>query len=209
MAPSKSRITLRSRLECDIDRVLNQLESSNGGQRFKSTPDAYDAIQRSNSSLRRLKKRPLEDAIDRVLMFHKQEADDSSDSEAALEEAEAATAAATGESNSGFLLNRQMVKLWHRDDSNASMTNAAEKSPAKKRRLQEASEDGSAPRVQRNGNASADVAASTEQKQPPKKIQKLSRFSVEHLPESKPVGGLGALPTDLLELAWETLKLPG
>ncbi|KAG6230328.1 hypothetical protein E4U34_000882, partial [Claviceps purpurea] len=58
MAPSKSRITLRSRLECDIDRVLNQLESSNGGQRFKSTPDAYEAIQRSNSSLRRLKKRP-------------------------------------------------------------------------------------------------------------------------------------------------------
>ncbi|KAG6025803.1 hypothetical protein E4U19_002966, partial [Claviceps sp. Clav32 group G5] len=50
---------------------------------------------------------------------------------------------------------------------------------------------------------------STEQKQPPKKIQKLSRFSVEHLAEVKPVGGLGALPTDLLELAWETLKLPG
>ncbi|KAG5935480.1 hypothetical protein E4U59_005594 [Claviceps monticola] len=209
MAPSKSRITLRSRLECDIDRVLNQLESSNGGQRFKSTPDAYDAIQRSNSSLRRLKKRPLEDAIDRVLMFHKQEADDSSDSEAALEEAEAATAAATGESNSGFLLNRQMVKLWHRDDSNASTTNSVEKSPAKKRRLQEASEDGSAPRVQSNGNAPPDAAVSTEQKQPPKKIQKLSRFSVEHLAESKPVGGLGALPTDLLELAWETLKLPG
>ncbi|KAG5989725.1 hypothetical protein E4U52_005311 [Claviceps spartinae] len=206
MAPSKSRITLRSRLESDIDRVLNQLESSNGGQRFKSTSEAYDAIQRSNSSLRRLKKRPLEDAIDRVLLFHKQEADDSSDSEAALEEAEAA---AMGESNSGFLLNRQMVKLWHRDDSNASMTNSAEKSPAKKRRLQEASEDGSAPRVQSNGNALPDVAVSKEQKQPPKKIQKLSRFSAEHLAESKPVSGLGALPTDLLELSWETLKLPG
>ncbi|KAG5958881.1 hypothetical protein E4U56_005265 [Claviceps arundinis] len=109
MAPSKSRITLRSRLESDIDRVLNQLESSNGSQRFKSTSEAYDAIQRSNSSLRRLKKRPLEDAIDRVLLFHKQEADDSSDSEAALEEAEAA---AMGESNSGFLLNRQMVACY-------------------------------------------------------------------------------------------------
>ncbi|KAG6322268.1 hypothetical protein E4U22_000320 [Claviceps purpurea] len=209
MAPSKSRISLRSRLEYDIDRVLNELESSNGGKHFRSTPDAYEAIQRSNSSLRRLKKRPLEDAIDRVLMFHKQEAEDSSDSEAALEEAEAATAAATGESNSGFLLNRQMVKLWHRDNSNASTTNSAEKSPAKKRRLQEASEDGPAPRVQSNGNAPTDVAVSTEQKQPPKKIQKSSRFSVEHLAEVKPVGGLGALPANLLKLAWETLKLPG
>ncbi|KAG6097036.1 hypothetical protein E4U30_000997, partial [Claviceps sp. LM220 group G6] len=206
MAPSKSRISHRSRLECDIDRVLNELESSNGGKRFRSTTDAYEAIQRSNSSLRRLKKRPLEDAIDRVLLFQKQEADDSSDSEAALEEAEAA---AIGESNSGFLINRQMVKLWHRDDSNASMTNSAEKLPAKKRRLQEASEDGSAPRVQSNGNAPPDVAVLTEQKQPPKKIQKLSRFSVEHLAEAKPVGGLGALPTDLLKMAWETLKLPG
>ncbi|KAG6216636.1 hypothetical protein E4U34_005071, partial [Claviceps purpurea] len=58
MAPSKSRISLRSRLEYDIDRVLNELESSNGGKHFRSTPDAYEAIQRSNSSLRRLKKRP-------------------------------------------------------------------------------------------------------------------------------------------------------
>ncbi|KAG6101810.1 hypothetical protein E4U14_006774 [Claviceps sp. LM454 group G7] len=39
-----------------------------------------------------------------------------------------------------------------------------------------------------------------EEKQPP---------SLEHLAEAKPVSGLGALPADLLELAWETLKLPG
>ncbi|KAG6097290.1 hypothetical protein E4U31_005128, partial [Claviceps sp. LM219 group G6] len=38
-----------------------------------------------------------------------------------------------------------------------------------------------------------------EEKQPP---------SLEHLAEAKPVSGLGALPADLLELAWETLKLP-
>ncbi|KAG5951975.1 hypothetical protein E4U53_001925 [Claviceps sorghi] len=209
MAPSKSRITLQSRLECDIDKVLKQLESSNGGQRFKSTSDAYDAIQRSNSSLKRLKKRPLEDAIDRVLLLHKQEADDSSDSEAALEKAEQST---TVPQEGGFLLNRQMTKLWHRGTSSTTTTtNSAGPSPAKKRRLQEGSEDAVAmtTKVQTNGDASTEVTLSTQQKQPPKKIQKINRYTVEHVDHEKPLGGLGHLSADLVRLTWGSLKLPG
>ncbi|KAG5917635.1 hypothetical protein E4U42_007168 [Claviceps africana] len=213
MAPLKPRprITLQSRLECDIDKVLKQLESSNGGQRFTSTPDAYDAIQRSNSSLKRLKKRPLEDAIDRVLLFHKQEAGDSSDSEAALEKSEEPT---TVPGESGFLLNRQMTKLWHRDTSattTATTTNSAAQSPAKKRRLQEEGEDAMATtkKVRPDGNASTEVTLSTQQKQLPKKIQKISRFTVEHVDRENPLGGLGNLPVNLVKLAWGSLMLPG
>ncbi|KAG5983604.1 hypothetical protein E4U55_007774 [Claviceps digitariae] len=201
MAPSKPRISLQSRLEHDVDKVLKQLESSQGRQRFKSTPDAYDAIRRSNSSLARLKKKPLEDAIDRVLLFHKQEADDSSDSEAPLEKSEKP---ATYEADrSGFLLNQQMTKLWHRKTSDS-----IEQSPAKKRRLQEETEDASATtKVQINGNASTEVSA--QKKQPLKKIQRLGRFTTGHIHDKELLGGLGSLSTELLDLAWGILNLPG
>ncbi|KAG6006515.1 hypothetical protein E4U54_000169 [Claviceps lovelessii] len=210
MAPSRPRISLQSRLEHDVDKLIRQLESSRGDERFKSTPDAYNAIQRSNSSLGRLKKRPLEDAIDRVLLFHKQEAEDSSDSEAALEKAEEAM---TGQDNTGYLLNRQMTKLWHRHTPNNSKntTNSAEQSPAKKRRLQQESEDvvTTTTKAQPNGNASTEAAPSTQQKQLPKKIQKLSRFTVEHMDGKNPLGGLGTLSTELLKLMRKTLNFSG
>ncbi|KAG6009798.1 hypothetical protein E4U21_001228 [Claviceps maximensis] len=208
---ARPRTILQSRLECDIDKVLKQLQSStNGGQRFKSTPDAYDAIQRSNSSLKRLKKRPLEDAIHRVLLLHRQEADDSSDSEAALEKAEEAM---TGQGNGGFLLNRQMTKLWHRDTAKTpNLAESEEKSPTKKRRLQEESEDAvlETTKAQTNGNTStAEAALSTQQEQPPKKIQKRSRFTIEHVDGKIPLGGLEPFSAELLRLTWQTLKLPG
>jgi ribosome biogenesis ATPase len=57
----------------------------NGRKRNRlAVSDVYEVIKKSNSSLSRQKRKPLEDAIERVLEFHKQEADDS-DSEAAIE----------------------------------------------------------------------------------------------------------------------------
>lgn len=198
------RISLRSRLEYDVDRVLKQLESSsNANRRFTSTMDAYDAIQRSNSSLKRQKKKPLEDAIDRVLLFHKQEADDSNDSEAAIEEAEAATI-----QGDDRYVSRQVTKLGHQYISTTGAANSAEQSHSKKRRLPEGSEGAPGIKRQTNGEGSTKNTVTTQKEQPASKSQKPSRFTVEHVYEKKPLGGLGDLLAEILRLLGGTLKFP-
>ena len=53
-----------------------QAQFENGGKRL-TIPFVYDGIKNSNSSLKRRKKRELEDSIDRVLLVLKEEQDDS------------------------------------------------------------------------------------------------------------------------------------
>jgi ribosome biogenesis ATPase len=53
-----------------------QAQFENGGKRL-TVPFVYDRIKNSNSSLKRRKKRELEDSIDRVLLVLKEEQDDS------------------------------------------------------------------------------------------------------------------------------------
>lgn len=192
-------------MERDVYTVLKQLETTNGCSPFKTITAAYDAIQRSNSSLRRQKKRPLEDAIDRVLLFRKQEVDDSSDSEAAIEEAES-----TKPEDDRFLLNRQMTKLWHQDPP-ANQAESTEPSPAKKRRIQVETEDTpgqtSAVETVVNGNVSEGPSSIPKQeKQQTKKTSKPSRFTVEHVDEEVPLGGLGDVYGDLLEHGYRLLR---
>ncbi|QUC17120.1 uncharacterized protein UV8b_01361 [Ustilaginoidea virens] len=218
MAPglARPRLTLRSRVERDVYTVLKQLEAASGdGRPFKTVGAAYDAIQHSNSSLKRQKKRPLEDAIDRVLLFRKQEADDSSDSEAALDEAEP-----TRQADGRFLLNRQMTKLWHQPSPSSAEATSMEPSPSKKRRVQEeADEVCKEPRTVDttvNGNISEGAATSAaskkqqqqqqQQQQQPKKAQKPSRFSLENLDEQLPLAGLGDVYDVLLNIAQAALK---
>ncbi|KAG8427909.1 Ribosome biogenesis ATPase rix7 [Metarhizium acridum] len=201
----KSRANLRSRIERDVYTVLKQLETANGCSPFKTITTAYDAIQRSNSSLRRQKKRILEDAIDRVLLVRKQEADDSSDSEAAIEEAEPEKP-----EDERFLLNRQMTKLWHQDPSDNKAV-STEPSPAKKRRIQADTEDipgqTSAVETVVNGNVSEGPSSLLKQdKQQTRKTQKASRFTVEHVDEEVPLGGLGEVYGDLLEHGCRLLR---
>ncbi|KFG81750.1 ribosome biogenesis ATPase RIX7 [Metarhizium anisopliae] len=201
----KSRVSLRSRIERDVYTVLKQLETANGCRPFKTITTAYDAIQRSNSSLKRQKKRILEDAIDRVLLFRKQEADDSSDSEAAIEEAEPEKP-----EDERFLLNRQMTKLWHQDPP-ANKAESTEPSPAKKRRIQADTENipgqTSAVETVVNGNVSEGPSSVQKQdKQQMRKTQKASRFTVEHIDEEVPLGGLGEVYGDLLEHGYRLLR---
>ncbi|KAF4462028.1 Ribosome biogenesis ATPase RIX7, partial [Fusarium albosuccineum] len=65
--PGARRPNLRQGLDRDVYQILKKLEDSNDGKPLKSVSAVYDAIKRSNSSLSRQKKRPLEDSIDRVL----------------------------------------------------------------------------------------------------------------------------------------------
>ncbi|TWU78976.1 hypothetical protein ED733_008214 [Metarhizium rileyi] len=207
----KSRVTLRSRIERDVYTVLKQLESANGCSPFKTITTAYDAIQRSNSSLRRQKKRIMEDAIDHVLLFRKQEVDDSSDSEAAIEEA-----GSTKAGDERFLLNRQMTKLWHHQGAPAHKVESTEPSPAKKRRIQaecqETPGQTSAVETVVNGNVSEGPSSlpkqekQQQQQQQTRRTHKASRFTVEHVDEEVALGGLGEVYGDLLEHGCRLLR---
>lgn len=92
MAP-RPKQSLRQGLDRDVYQIVKKLEDEraqnppkNGRKRARlAVDDVYEIIKKSNSSLSRQKRKPLEDAIERVLEFHRQEADDSDDSEAAIE----------------------------------------------------------------------------------------------------------------------------
>lgn len=214
MAGGRRGVTLRSRLEREVHVVLKQLEASNGGA-INTTGSAYDAIQRSNSSLKRQKKRPLEDAIDRVLLFQKQEADDSDDSEAAIEAAEEAEAADNARCEEGrFLLNRQMVKLW-KQDASAGSGDSTGSSPAKKRRIEDhngaTSQSARATQDAKDDHVLDSRAASAlndqKQQSQPKKAQKSRRFTVQHVNDQVPLLGLGEVPNWIFTDAFTILRL--
>ncbi|KAL6853257.1 P-loop containing nucleoside triphosphate hydrolase protein [Trichoderma novae-zelandiae] len=210
MAPNfKSRLNLRQGLDRDVYQIIKKLEESNDGKPFKTITAAYDAIKRSNSSLSRQKKRPLEDSIERVLQFRKEELDDSEDSEAAIEEAESKTV-----DDDRFLLNRQLTKHWQVDSAPRGTT---EQPAAKKRRIQaDADErDGAVsgpdtgPEAAMNGDAVKDTAkADRLDRTVQKKSPKSTRFRIEQWEEPLPLGGVGEIHRHLLRQTRYLLKCP-
>ncbi|KND94265.1 putative AAA domain-containing protein [Tolypocladium ophioglossoides CBS 100239] len=200
---SKPRIGFRSSLERDVYHIIKKLEAANDDRPFKTVPAIYDAIKRSNSSLSRQKKRPLEDAIDRVLQVRRQEQDESDDSEAAIDEPEPPKPG-----DERFLLNRQMTKLWNTDTGSRS---ASEMPATKKRRIQADGDDKddrtSGPETAVNGPIGADTLAPAKQdKSRPKKTQKPSRFQVENPEQEVPLAGLGDIYREILEDTWGLLR---
>ncbi|OAA54040.1 ribosome biogenesis ATPase RIX7 [Cordyceps fumosorosea ARSEF 2679] len=132
--------SLSNRLDLDVYHVVKRLEqSANDGRPFKTVAAAYGAVKASNSSLSRQKKRPLEDALFRVLDVRKQERaeDEDDDSEAAIDVDEPEP---TTKGDERFLLNRQMTKHWNVEAAAmpAAITNTqqpnGEQPPAKKKR---------------------------------------------------------------------------
>ncbi|KAL7788499.1 P-loop containing nucleoside triphosphate hydrolase protein [Trichoderma afarasin] len=210
MAPNfKSRLNLRQGLDRDVYQIIKKLEEANDGKSFKTITAAYDAIKRSNSSLSRQKKRPLEDSIDRVLQFRKEELEDSDDSEAAIEEAESKKV-----DDDRFLLNRQLTKHWQVDPIPLGTT---EQPAAKKRRIQTEGDerDGtvSGPdtgtEAAINGDAPKEAPkAERLDKTVPKKSPKSTRFKVEQLEEPLPLGGVGEIHRHLLRQTRYLLKCP-
>ncbi|KAK3320893.1 P-loop containing nucleoside triphosphate hydrolase protein [Cercophora scortea] len=109
---------LRPGIDRDIYHLVQTLESQGDGPKAPrlTVSSVYESIKRSNSSLARQKKRPLEDSIERVLAVRKEEikADAGEDSDELIEAAEAAEAARRSKSQDpGFsLLNKQIAKAW-------------------------------------------------------------------------------------------------
>ncbi|KAM0300938.1 hypothetical protein ACHAPM_006237 [Fusarium culmorum] len=205
----RPRPNLQKGLDRDVYLVLKKLEeTSNDGKPFKSTTAVYEAIKRSNSSLSRQKKRPLEDSIDRALQYRKEELgdDDSSDSEAALEEP-------PKPDDDRFLLNRQMTKHWHtpaqapQDTAPQNPSEAAR--AAKKRRVQEDGEERSGAVTPKGALTDTDAApAEKQEKTPFKKSQKSSRHKVEHPTDAVQIGGVAEVYTELFNQTHGLLKWP-
>lgn len=107
--------TLRQGLDRDVYQILRKYEDENDGARI-TISSVYDYIQRSNSSLKRQKKRPLEDALERVLELRREEAKAGKDSDEELEkelQAKAANAKRVREEKDASLINKHLTKHWN------------------------------------------------------------------------------------------------
>ncbi|KAF4434825.1 hypothetical protein F53441_13634 [Fusarium austroafricanum] len=214
LGAKRPRPNLRQGLDRDVYLVLKKLEDANDGKPFKTTTAVYEAIKRSNSSLSRQKKRPLEDSIDRVLQYRKEElGGDSSDSEAALEEP-------SKPDDDRFLLNRQMTKHWHQTSTPATTPASQDTAPQptsevpraiKKRRVQEDGEERAKDGAVTPKGALTDTDAAPAEKQektPLKKTQKSSRHKVEHPSDSVQLGGVADIFKELAKHTHYLLKQP-
>ncbi|KAK4122685.1 AAA-domain-containing protein [Parathielavia appendiculata] len=106
-------------LDRDVYQIVlkleEQQEENEKGRKPRLTVGfVYDTIKRSNSSLARQKKRPLEDSIERVLAVRKEQAkvDEQEDSDDLLEAQELERAKAAKAEREHNLLNRQIAKSW-------------------------------------------------------------------------------------------------
>ncbi|KAK2070713.1 hypothetical protein P8C59_005188 [Phyllachora maydis] len=106
-------------LDRDVYQIVRKLEE--GESRRLTIASVFESIKRSNSSLARQKRRPLEESIERVLEARRVQQrvdEDSVDSEAAVEAAEkereqARKSAGNSHERDAFLLNRQIAKSWN------------------------------------------------------------------------------------------------
>ncbi|KAL2195816.1 P-loop containing nucleoside triphosphate hydrolase protein [Corynascus similis CBS 632.67] len=107
---------MRLGLDRDVYQIVLKLEEEGeGGRKPRLTVGSvYDSIKRSNSSLARQKKRPLEDSIERVLAIRKEQskADEQEDSDDYLEAQEQERIKAAKAERDQNLLNRQIAKSW-------------------------------------------------------------------------------------------------
>ncbi|GAB1313261.1 Ribosome bioproteinsis ATPase rix7 [Madurella fahalii] len=112
------RPNLRLGLDRDVYQIVLKLEEEgedeNGRKPRLTVGSVYDSIKRSNSSLARQKKRPLEDSIERVLAVRKDQyrVDEQEDSDDLLEAQEREKEKAARAERDAGLLNRQIAKSW-------------------------------------------------------------------------------------------------
>ncbi|KAI1802743.1 AAA-domain-containing protein [Daldinia bambusicola] len=102
-------------LDRDVYQIIRKIEDEHErntpSRQLKFTVSGvYDSIKRSNSSLARQKKRPLEDSIERVLRLRKEERKEE-DEEEGLEEA--ATESPKTKERDYFVMNKHITKSWN------------------------------------------------------------------------------------------------
>ncbi|KAL2155291.1 hypothetical protein VTH82DRAFT_32 [Thermothelomyces myriococcoides] len=107
---------MRLGLDRDVYQIVLKLEEEgeDGRKPRLTVGSVYERIKRSNSSLARQKKKPLEDSIERVLAIRKEQtkADEQEDSDDLLEAQEQERIKAAKAERDQNLLNRQIAKSW-------------------------------------------------------------------------------------------------
>ncbi|KAL2160013.1 hypothetical protein VTH06DRAFT_1668 [Thermothelomyces fergusii] len=109
---------MRLGLDRDVYQIVLKLEEEEEGEDGRkprlTVGSVYERIKRSNSSLARQKKKPLEDAIERVLAIRREQtkADEQEDSDDLLEAQEQERIKAAKAERDQNLLNRQIAKSW-------------------------------------------------------------------------------------------------
>ncbi|KAF6838839.1 ribosome biogenesis atpase rix7 [Colletotrichum musicola] len=212
-----ARISLRNGLDRDVYQIVKKIEAEresndDGKQRKRrklTVTEIYESIKRSNSSLSRQKRKPLEDAIERVLDFRKEEEQEAEDSDDLLEAAEEAEKAFKREERS--LLNRQMTKHWNiKPAAVTAVTAEDEGKSTKKRRLSIEPEAG-------NGaisDASAIVSSKTTTNAvasdvPAKKTLKPSKYGPEQIPPgSVALAGVDVVLEELNRCVFARIEKP-
>ncbi|KAF4582098.1 ribosome biogenesis ATPase RIX7 [Ophiocordyceps camponoti-floridani] len=197
----KSRLGFRTTLDRDVYHIIAKFEAASPDRPLRSVPAVYEAIKASNSSLARLKKRSLEVAIDQALRIRKQELEnDASDGSDSAIEAKA--------EKGGFLLNRQMVKLWHPKPDTDSRGSTGQPATKKRRTRTDDDDDDdddndaddNIREEQTNGTRPAIGSQVKHDKPQLRKQQKSRRFVVEQPGQLTPLGGVQDVFCKLLSL---------
>ncbi|KAI8273772.1 putative AAA domain-containing protein [Colletotrichum sp. SAR11_240] len=225
------RISLRTGLDRDVYQIVKKLEDERQSEYSKkgegkkkpaklTVTGIYESIKRSNSSLSRQKRRPLEDAIERVLDFRKEGMEQDDDSDDLLEAQELAEKAYKEEDR--FLLNRQMTKHWNVTPASpapAVTTQGSEGKSTKKRRLSpEPDANGAGVEAGAVSDASAIVTskakangteARTTTTTTTKKALKASKYGPEQIPHGSVVlGGVGGILRELSRYVFARARKP-
>jgi ribosome biogenesis ATPase len=226
------RQSLRQGLDRDVYQIVKKLEveqaahsQDTSGKPRLTVNGVYDAIKRSNSSLSRQKRRTLEDCIERVLQFRKEESPEESgddlDSEAEVNDQK--------KEYDRFLLNRQLTKHWNVTPGATSSRDSDVTRRPKRRRLstedlpgqsdgkeigpsnghtrsnQEVSEITSEnPAIHASEKGVSDLQALGNSR----KAQKSSRYAVENLINPPILGGLEDMERTLAMLVFSLMRQP-
>ncbi|SPO03382.1 related to nuclear VCP-like protein [Cephalotrichum gorgonifer] len=205
------RVSLRQGLDRDVYQIVRKVEDEQelardgeaGPFRLPTVTQVYDYVRNSNSSLGRLKRRPLEDAIERALKFRKQDLQDEEEES----EVEPATTPArpVGESS---LMNRQLARRWklaekkdkesEKEDRPDSNELSDKMNGSKKRRLSRS------PSAPGNRTTDGDHNPTESQAKPlaPKKARVNKGYSIsDPSPDMRPLGGIGGITADF-ETLW-------
>lgn len=115
--------SLRLGLDRDVYQIVRKYEDDSPNKSYtKITISAvYEYIQRSNSSLKRQKKRLLEESIERVLDLRRKETKEERDSDEELErelQEKEEIAKRAREEKAASLINQQLTKHWNFSSSN-------------------------------------------------------------------------------------------
>jgi ribosome biogenesis ATPase len=154
---SNMPISLRQGLDRDVYQVVRKYEDEFHSSKL-TIRGIYEFIQRSNSSLKRQKKRILEDSIERVIDVRREECKVEKDSDEELEreiQAQESRTKRSREERDAGLLNRQLTKHWNFKNSEAKANSSAASSTGTRTPGAPDAMDVDTPAVDRQANGEA------------------------------------------------------